>query len=278
MFTNHAKSAKLIPIAIFTLTLICLMAACFHTQTSSEANTSSDCENLYAVSQSADSTSSENISSSSDESAICTADLLNYVQESEINAQEAAARTLSEIVRNVEATNQIAECDAADISTNEETVSYEERPSSEQTVEEPVQTVITEGDAGGFYIPDLGINVAVYAAPLEADGGVYAQAVVDAEGQAALFYRNGHQIIADHWNQGFEAINYAVPNTTRATFMQGGVPYEYVCVANIQGHNIETDLTDGSYTPIDSICPGAIVLYTCHGSWQNVTLTFWAPQ
>jgi hypothetical protein len=136
---------------------------------------------------------------------------------------------------------------------------------------------ISEGSAGGFGVPDLGINVQLYSTPLEADGGTYAQAIVDAEGQAACFNLNSHTCIADHYNQGFEAINDAVPDSTHAIFIQNGVPTEYVCVANIQGHNIESDLTDDAYNPIDSICPGALVLYTCHGCWQNITITFWMP-
>nr|WP_027871476.1 hypothetical protein [[Eubacterium] cellulosolvens] len=143
--------------------------------------------------------------------------------------------------------------------------------------DEAVLSGISEGSAGGFCSPDLGINVQLYSTPLEADGGTYAQAIVDAEGQAASFSLNGHTCIADHWNQGFEAINNAVPDSTRAILMQGGVPTEYVCVANIQGHNTESDLTDNNYNTIDSICPGTIVLYTCHGCWQNITITFWAP-
>lgn len=120
---------------------------------------------------------------------------------------------------------------------------------------------------GRFKIPSVGVNVACYKSA--------AQSVVDAKDSAAYFYSSGHAIIADHVDQGFSAIKSCVKWTSAKLETPNGTRY-YTCVGKINGHNTGVELTDSNYNSIKDLYPGALVCYTCNGSWQNVVIVFFS--
>ena len=122
---------------------------------------------------------------------------------------------------------------------------------------------------GRFLIPRVGVDVACYESS--------AQSVADARDSAAYFYACGHRVIADHVNQGFDAIKGCREGDTAQLVTEQGAE-ELICVAVIQGHNTGSALTDENYTPINAMYPDALVCYTCNDNWQNVTIVFFVPQ
>lgn len=114
---------------------------------------------------------------------------------------------------------------------------------------------------GRFVIPDVGVNVGCYSSN--------SQLTVDAIDSAAYYYNCGHIIVADHVNQGFNAIKYCAIGTKAYINSQ-----TYTCVDIIQGHNTGYGLTDAYYNNIDGMYPGSLVCYTCNGSWQDITIAF----
>lgn len=114
---------------------------------------------------------------------------------------------------------------------------------------------------GTFSVPGVGLSVNCYASA--------SQETVDAKNSAAYFYSQGHSIIGDHVNQGFNKIKSCHEGTT--AYLAG---VEYECVAVMSGHNDGSRLTTSNGTDIRDMYPGTLVAYTCNGNWQNVTLVF----
>ena len=133
------------------------------------------------------------------------------------------------------------------------------------------------GTAGRLTIPDVGVDVALYNASLY--GG--SQGIVDAHDSAAYMQDAwglyNSVLIADHWNQGFDAMKSSVPDATKAYAKTSSGTIEYICVANFTGHNTGRDLTDDDYKRITNLYSDGLIMYTCNDHWSNVTITFWAP-
>ena len=120
---------------------------------------------------------------------------------------------------------------------------------------------------GRFYIPAVGVDVACYRSS--------AQSVADAADSAAYFFACGHDVIADHVNQGFGAIKGCKIGDGAQLVTAEGTEH-YTCVGLIQGHNTGIALTDLAYNPIDDMYPDTLVCYTCNDNWRNVTIVFFA--
>ena len=133
------------------------------------------------------------------------------------------------------------------------------------------------GTAGRLTIPSVGVDVALYNASLY--GG--SQGIVDAHDSAAYMQDAwglyNSVLIADHWNQGFDAMKHSVPDVTKAYIQTNSGTIEYICVANFTGHNTGTDLTDNDYKRIVNLYSDGLIMYTCNDHWSNVTIIFWAP-
>ena len=133
------------------------------------------------------------------------------------------------------------------------------------------------GTAGRLTIPTVGVDVALYNASLY--GG--SQGIVDARDSAAYMQDAcglyNSILIADHWNQGFDAMKRSVPDATKAYIKTSSGTIEYICVANFTGHNTGRDLTDNDYKRITNLYSDGLIMYTCNDHWSNVTITFWAP-
>lgn len=135
----------------------------------------------------------------------------------------------------------------------------------EETKKQEKSSKVNAPYVGTFSIPGLGLNVKCYSS--------WEQSVVDAKNSAAYFIGYGHEVIADHKNQGFDKIKKCSVGTT-AVFETNGKQLEYVCVDKINGHNTGKDLTDNNYKSIDEYYPGALVCYTCNENWKNITIVF----
>ena len=118
---------------------------------------------------------------------------------------------------------------------------------------------------GKLSIPSVGLSVNCYASA--------SQATVDAANSAAYFYTQGHLVIGDHVNQGFNKIKSCSKGTI-AYIPYGGSSVEYECVAVMNGINTGYSLTTADGRDIRDLYPGAVVCYTCNSNWQNVTLVF----
>lgn len=129
------------------------------------------------------------------------------------------------------------------------------------------------GDAGYFYIPDVGLRVPLYDKGKRKD----AQDVVNRENSALLCrkFRGGHcDYIADHAGQGFDKIKscglgrvaYIVtPTSTRF----------YTCVALTQGTNLGSDLKTLAGQKLSAIRWADLCAYCCNdGTGKSISMVF----
>lgn len=129
------------------------------------------------------------------------------------------------------------------------------------------------GSAGRLVIPDVGIDVALYYAD-----DAHSQTIVNNTDSAALLTEFGNgNIIADHWNQGFDGIKSASVNNTVAYIGNGNSTKQYLCTSKFTGHNTEYDLTDNNYNSIVNSNNNGLIMYTCNDDWTNITITYWTP-
>lgn len=131
------------------------------------------------------------------------------------------------------------------------------------------------GTAGRLVISNVGVDVALDWVNEETWN---AQSIVDAPDSAAIFpYRGVLTVIADHWNQGF-SIRECEPGDSAVIYQQDGTVEEYVCVRVCRnGHNTVKDLIDEAGIPVEESGDGELVMYTCNGRWQDITITYWQP-
>ena len=94
------------------------------------------------------------------------------------------------------------------------------------------------------------------------------QWIVDAEGTAAMFSRNGKTIIADHAHQGFKEFRW----NDRATI--SGTTYKKVSQYN-GINNGDIILNDGRN--FADVYDGDLIMYTCVGSGDDVVVSYWQP-
>ena len=117
---------------------------------------------------------------------------------------------------------------------------------------------------GRFYIPDVGVNVALY--------DTYAQSVCDNKDSACFFDYGTQRIVADHKHQGFNAIKKCKPGME--AYISDGTKIErFVCTEIILGHN-DGLLYDNDYNDVAYRNPDGITCYTCNDHWKNVTIVF----
>lgn len=120
---------------------------------------------------------------------------------------------------------------------------------------------------GRLSIPDVGVDVALIRSE--------SQSVVDAKDSAAYFLWNGAWLIADHWNQGFDAIKRCKPGDI-CYIATGDTIEEYECIRMDYGHNTGDDLTENDWsTSVTAKYPGQIIMYTCNNGWQNIAFVVW---
>lgn len=129
---------------------------------------------------------------------------------------------------------------------------------------------VANGAIGRWVIPDVGVNVACYDSN--------EQSVCDRKDSAAS-WQNGaglQRFIADHWNQGFDAIKKCVVGT-KAYMDNGETKTWYVCTSVEDGHNTGLGLVDNNYQAFEDRNQGGMTCYTCNGNWKNIKIVFFAP-
>lgn len=123
------------------------------------------------------------------------------------------------------------------------------------------------GDGGSLYIPTLGVKVPAW----KTEGGSEGQRITDAANSAALLTSFKMPVIADHKNQGFEAIKSSVPEDTIAFVLTPDSVTEYLCSSIFTGTNVENDILDSTGKSIDGLSSD-LCLYTCNENWRHVTI------
>ena len=140
------------------------------------------------------------------------------------------------------------------------------------------ESVWKDGMYGRLTIPSVGIDVGLYYC--KSNSGSTAQSIVNAADSAA-FIDQIHvtgAIIADHNNQGFEAMKNSKPNETYAYIDFGSYTQTYICTAIGLGHNYDNDLVDWNGVSLNyDYISGGLAMYTCNENWQNVTISYWQP-
>lgn len=132
-----------------------------------------------------------------------------------------------------------------------------------------------EGMHGRLFIPDIGVNVALFTS--SDDRG---QAVTDAQDSAWYFSLDDTptMFIADHWNQGFGAIKQCIVGETEAYIITcNNTKIDYICTASFPGHNLLKDMTDNDYNSIlntNTQGISRVVPYTCNGHWKNIWIVY----
>lgn len=121
------------------------------------------------------------------------------------------------------------------------------------------------GMIGRLEIPSVGVDVALFSSS--------SQGVVDATDSAACFPLGSCMVIADHANQGFDAIK-SVGVGTVAYINNGSSRTKLVCTGKCNGTNTGTDLLDNNGVSVSA--RSGYVFYTCNSVWQDVTVVFFS--
>lgn len=125
----------------------------------------------------------------------------------------------------------------------------------------------TFGSGGCLYMPSVGVEVPSYKTAGDEEG----QRITDRENCAARLTSFHMPVIADHKNQGFEAIKDCVPGETTAFLLTEKKVRQYRCLAIFTGFNAERDITDQEGVSIDDY-DADLCLYTCNEDWKHVTI------
>ena len=129
------------------------------------------------------------------------------------------------------------------------------------------------GTAGRLYSEDIGINVKVEYydmwSPENSNAG--AQSIVNRKDTAIrMDWHTNTLVIADHWNQGFEAIKQSVPGETVIYLVYEGGVQKYICQNVQNGRNDGKTLRAEDGTDLLASDPGGVLLYTCDGNWHTI--------
>lgn len=121
------------------------------------------------------------------------------------------------------------------------------------------------GMIGRLEIPSIGVDVALFSSS--------SQSVVDAADSAAYFTLGNCTIVADHSNQGFDAIKSISVGAT-AYIDTGESETKLTCTEICQGTNTGHDLLDSNGISIST--RSGYAFYTCNDNWQDVTIVFFS--
>jgi len=138
------------------------------------------------------------------------------------------------------------------------------------------------GNIGRFCIRDAGVDVALNEAYVS-DGYAYAKQYCDAADSAFYIwygrewmYEDSYQLIGDHCNQGFSAIEKCVPGETYAEiYDRNGVYRRYICTDIIKNAlNLDTGFLMPDGTVVTDIYrgPDTLLVYTCYPKHPKVII------
>lgn len=120
---------------------------------------------------------------------------------------------------------------------------------------------------GRLYVPDAGIDVALYCGSK--------QYITDRVDSANLFTWKEYtgRIIADHNNQEFSKLFSVEVGTAGYIWLKNGDIINIKCGEVLNGHNTVKALTDESGACV--LNSADYVMYTCRDGWQNVRICLW---
>lgn len=173
------------------------------------------------------------------------------LEEKETTQQETQIETETEITTEVPTEQPI-----------EPYIEPESEPIYEPTYSEPVYYPPNYGDSGRFYVPSLGIEVALYASS--------AQWVCDNWDSACYFNLDTLEVIADHNYQGFSALNGSYIG------MQAYIEYADGSRRYLTCSYIDTGFNDGIlYNSAHQmfgyeVVPCQVLCYTCLSDCYNI--------
>lgn len=125
------------------------------------------------------------------------------------------------------------------------------------------------GNAGRFFIPDVGISVALFYST--------EQWVVDAGDSANIYpYLPQFWTIGDHWNQSFNTLYYVQPGTSAYIEYVDGSRENYVCTGSGYSWRTEETLYDWNNVPWDYWTTD-LATFTCAGTgdYHDVFVATW---
>ena len=135
-----------------------------------------------------------------------------------------------------------------------------------------VKKSVDKGAVGRWSIPDVNVNVAVYASTESAKEN---NAIVDAKDSAIYMKKGAGHLIGDHNYQGFTAIKQCKVGTVAYLDTGDGVK-KYVCTRVFLGYNEKYYLADENHVEYE-MATGIIANYTCNDTKGSITIVEFAP-
>lgn len=129
------------------------------------------------------------------------------------------------------------------------------------------------GSYGRLFIPEVGIDVALFRKDLEW-ANEPAQKVVDRKDSACVFKYGVEFVIADHKHQGFDAL-YNVKVGDLAFIKNKESIQVLICIQT--GNGINNGNLYFEKVCLTKLNKGGYAMYTCNQNRRNVTITFWQP-
>lgn len=127
-----------------------------------------------------------------------------------------------------------------------------------------------------LYMPDLGINVALFNT--DKLSLAEQQAYVDAPDSGSWLPLKNMVVIGDHASDGFQSIKDAVPGETMCYLQTGTNVLTFVCAKTGRGQNIVKDLLDENGNSLIKITGYSLLTYTCSDTTgKNIYYAFWTP-
>ena len=135
-----------------------------------------------------------------------------------------------------------------------------------------------QGDQGNLYVPDLGINVALYGIRQYTESNEefeYYKSICNAANSACYYTDWPEPCIADHNYQGFSALVNATGHHCYVT--QGSTVTEYVCTGVYEGVNTGDGIYQGGTHINEGSKIADLLMYTCqpHSTGHDIYLIYW---
>ena len=131
------------------------------------------------------------------------------------------------------------------------------------------------GDSGRFYVPDLGVDVAIYYA--NEMNAPFAQQIVDEE-DAGVYtpHIGGQAYLADHSSQAFAGLHHCREGLMGFWKHVDRIDVFY-CTRTCNGTNDGLYIYDDKEENCFFMNEGGFFTYTCNEDWQHVSIAFWQP-
>ena len=133
-----------------------------------------------------------------------------------------------------------------------------------------------QGMVGRLYIPDVGIDVALFQTSVSdiSQQKAYADAP-----DSGIWMQKGNTIIfGDHASEGFDGIADVVPGVTMCYLQIGSEVNPFLCLQKGTGHNLRSDLVDEEGNTLIDTEEYSMLCYACADSTgRNIYYAYWEP-